>query len=153
MPYCDDCGCALLIDSAVYLKLHLPIHTITGDFWSRNHFHVHFWQDTFGFPAWYREDEDVSGFLFRCISLEFHPRDSPHTEIPDDRRINLVFFLIMYYYARKFEILKFELAKIPKIYKSGLVMFFLVVALQNMFSYSQLKLPKYIVFYLSDTPR
>ena len=140
MPYCDDCGCALLIDSAVYLKLHLPIHTITGDFWSRNHFHVHFWQDTFG-------------FLFRCISLEFHPRDSPHTEIPDDRRINLVFFLIMYSYARKFEILKFELAKIPKIYKSGFVMFFLVVALQNMFSYSQLKLPKYIVFYLSDTPR
>ena len=29
----------------------------------------------------------------------------------------------MYFYARKFEILKFELAKVAKIYASGFVMF------------------------------
>ena len=51
----------------------------------------------------------------------------------------------MYYYASKFEILKFELAKITKIYVSGFVMFFVIAALQSMFSYSPLKLLGYIV--------
>ena len=41
----------------------------------------------------------------------------------------------MYYYARKFEILKFELAKIAKIYVSGFVII-CILALQSMFSYS-----------------
>ena len=51
----------------------------------------------------------------------------------------------MYYFARKFKILKFELAKIAKIYASGFVMFFVIVALLSMFSYSPLKLLGYIV--------
>ena len=51
----------------------------------------------------------------------------------------------MYYYARKFEILKFELVKVAKIYASGFVMFFVIVALQSMFSYSPLKLLGYII--------
>ena len=58
--------------------------------------------------------------------------------------ITVVSFFIIYYYARKFEILKFELAKIAKIYVSGFVMFFVIVALQSMFSYSPLKLLVYI---------
>ena len=59
--------------------------------------------------------------------------------------ITVVSFFIMYYYARKLEILKFEVAKIAKIYASGFVMFFVIVALQSMFSYSPLKLLGYIV--------
>ena len=59
--------------------------------------------------------------------------------------ITVVSFFIMYYYARKFEILKFELAKMAKIYVSGFVMFFVIVALQSMFPYSPLKLLGYIV--------
>ena len=59
--------------------------------------------------------------------------------------ITVVSFFIMYYYARKFEILKFELAKMAKIYVSGFVMFFVIVAFQSMFSYSPLKLLGYIV--------
>ena len=43
----------------------------------------------------------------------------------------------MYYYARKFEILKFELAKIAEIYASGLVMSFVIAALQRMSPYSR----------------
>ena len=60
-----------------------------------------------------------------------------------------VSFFIMYYYARKFEILKFELAKIAKIYASGFAMFFVIVVLQSMFSYSPLKLLVYIVLGLA----
>ncbi|MDA8055099.1 MAG: polysaccharide biosynthesis C-terminal domain-containing protein [Thermoplasmatales archaeon] len=59
--------------------------------------------------------------------------------------ISVVSFFIVYYYARKFEILKFEVAKITKIYASGFVMFFVIVELQSMFSYSPLKLLGYIV--------
>ena len=51
----------------------------------------------------------------------------------------------MYYYAMKSEILKFELTKIAKIYASGFVMSFVIVALQSMFSCSPLKLLGYIV--------
>ena len=54
--------------------------------------------------------------------------------------ITVVSFFIMYYYARKFEILKFEVAKIAEIYASGLVMFVVIVALQSMSPYSPLKL-------------
>ena len=129
MSYCDDSGCPLLIDSAVHLKLRLPSRIITGDFWSRNHFHVHFWKDAFGFPTGYREDGDVSGFLFRCISLEFHPRDSPHTEIPDDRCINWVIFhnsgIPLHYVLLCKEVRNTEIRveKISKIYATGFVMF------------------------------
>ena len=59
--------------------------------------------------------------------------------------ITVVSFFILYHYARKFEILKFELAKITKIYVSGFVMFFIIVALQSMFPYSPLLLLGYIV--------
>lgn len=52
----------------------------------------------------------------------------------------------MYYYARKFEILKFELVKIAEIYASGFVMFFVIVALQSMFSYSPLKLLGFAIY-------
>ncbi len=37
--------------------------------------------------------------------------------------ITVVSFFIMYYYAKKFKILKFELAKIAEIYASGFVIF------------------------------
>ena len=37
--------------------------------------------------------------------------------------ITVVSFFIMYYYGRKFEILKFGVAKIAEIYASGFVMF------------------------------
>ena len=37
--------------------------------------------------------------------------------------ITVVSFFIMSYYARKLEILKFELAKVAEIYASGFVMF------------------------------
>jgi len=46
--------------------------------------------------------------------------------------ITVVSFFIMYYYARKFKILKFKLAKIADIYASGFVMSFVIVALQRM---------------------
>ena len=46
----------------------------------------------------------------------------------------------MYYYAKKFKILKFDLAKIAKIYASGFAISFVIVALQSMFFYSPLKL-------------
>ncbi|MFG1445708.1 MAG: oligosaccharide flippase family protein [Thermoplasmatales archaeon] len=59
--------------------------------------------------------------------------------------ITVVSFFIMYYYARKFEILKFEIAKIAKIYASGFVMFFIIFELQNILRYSPLKLLGYIV--------
>ena len=59
--------------------------------------------------------------------------------------ITVVSFFIMYYYARKFEILKFEVAKIDKIYASGFVMFFVIFELQNILLYSPLKLLGYIV--------
>ena len=51
----------------------------------------------------------------------------------------------MYYYAKKFKIRKFELAKIAEIYGSGFVMSFVIVALQSMFFYSPLKLFWYMV--------
>ena len=59
--------------------------------------------------------------------------------------ITVVSFFIVYYYAMKSEILKFELVKMAKIYASVFVMFFVIVALQSMFSYSPLKLLRYIV--------
>jgi hypothetical protein len=51
----------------------------------------------------------------------------------------------MYYYARKFKILKFKLAKIAEIYASGFVMSFVIVALQRIPPYSPLKLFGYMV--------
>ena len=59
--------------------------------------------------------------------------------------ITVVSFFIMYYYAKKFKILKFELAKIAEIYASGFVMSFVIVTLQGMFFYSPLKLFWYMV--------
>jgi O-antigen/teichoic acid export membrane protein len=46
--------------------------------------------------------------------------------------ITVASFFIMYYYAKKFKILKFELVKITEIYSSGFVMFLIIVALQRM---------------------
>lgn len=54
--------------------------------------------------------------------------------------IYAVSFFIMYYYARKFDVLKFEGIKIAKIYLSGFVMFFVILTLQDKFPYSPLKL-------------
>ena len=59
--------------------------------------------------------------------------------------INAVSFFILYYYARKFDVLKFEGIKIAKIYISGFVMFFVVMVLQDVFLYSPLKLFLYII--------
>ena len=59
--------------------------------------------------------------------------------------ITVVSFFIMYYYAKKFKILKFELAKIAEIYASGVVMSFVMVTLQGMFFSSPLKLFWYMV--------
>ena len=44
-----------------------------------------------------------------------------------------------------FEIPEFELAKIAKIYESGFVMFFVILGLQELFLYSQLKLLAHIL--------
>ena len=59
--------------------------------------------------------------------------------------INVVSFFILYYYARKFDILKFEGIKMAKIYISGFVMFFVILVLQDVFLYSPLKLFLYII--------
>ena len=52
----------------------------------------------------------------------------------------------MYYYARKFEILKFELVKMAEIYALEFVMFFVILGLQELFPYSQLKLLASILY-------
>jgi O-antigen/teichoic acid export membrane protein len=54
--------------------------------------------------------------------------------------IGAVSFIILYYYARKFDLLKFERLKMVKIYVSAFVMFLVVFVLQRMFLYSPLKL-------------
>lgn len=59
--------------------------------------------------------------------------------------VNVVSFFIMYYYARKFDVLKFEGIKLAKIYISGFVMFSIILELQNLFLYSPLKLLAYIL--------
>lgn len=58
--------------------------------------------------------------------------------------VTAVSFFITYYYARKFDVLKFEGLKIVKIYTSAVVMFFAVFELQRLFLYSPLKLFLYI---------
>ena len=59
--------------------------------------------------------------------------------------INVVSFFVMYYYTKKFNILKFEGIKLAKIYVAGFVMFFVILGLQELFLYSPLKLLGYIV--------
>ncbi|MEM3859812.1 MAG: oligosaccharide flippase family protein [Candidatus Micrarchaeaceae archaeon] len=59
--------------------------------------------------------------------------------------ISAVSFFIMYYYAKKFGILKFEGIKIGKIYISAAVMFIVVFTLERMLPYSPLKLLLLIV--------
>jgi O-antigen/teichoic acid export membrane protein len=59
--------------------------------------------------------------------------------------ISAVSFVIMYYYARKFGVLKFEGKKIAKIYASAFIMFFVVFIVQRMLLYSPLRLIFYIV--------
>ena len=59
--------------------------------------------------------------------------------------VSVVSFFIMYYYARKYDIQKFEGIKIAKIYAAGFIMFFVILELQRVFLYSPLKLFIYIV--------
>ena len=59
--------------------------------------------------------------------------------------INAVSFFILYYYTRKFNVLKFEGIKIAKIYISGFAMFFVILVLQDVFHYSPLKLFLYMI--------
>ena len=59
--------------------------------------------------------------------------------------LSVVSFAILYYYARKFEILKFERTKIAKIYLSAFLMFLVINTLQRMLPYSPLKLLLFII--------
>jgi O-antigen/teichoic acid export membrane protein len=59
--------------------------------------------------------------------------------------ITIVSFFVMYYYARKYDILKFEGIKLTKIYTAGFVMFFIILGLQKLFLYSPLKLLAFIM--------
>ena len=59
--------------------------------------------------------------------------------------ITIVSFLVTYYYAKKYDVLRFEMTKIAKIYTAGFVMFFIIFALQTVFLYSPLKLFAYIL--------
>ncbi|MCL4447492.1 MAG: flippase [Thermoplasmatales archaeon] len=54
--------------------------------------------------------------------------------------ISAVSFVIMYYYARKFDTLKFEGRKVAKIYLSATVMFIVILLLQAAIHYSPLRL-------------
>lgn len=58
----------------------------------------------------------------------------------------------MYYYARKYDTLKFEGIKIAKIYVAGFIMFFVIFGLQKLFLYSLLKLLAYNLLGLAIYP-
>lgn len=58
--------------------------------------------------------------------------------------ISGVSFFITYYYAKKFDILRFERVKMTKIYLSAFLMFLVVVTFERMLPYSPLKLLLFI---------
>ena len=84
----------------------------------------------------------ISNFI---ISILLIPRYQMMGASIGSSSISAVSFFILYYYARKFDVLKFEGIKIAKIYISGFAMFFVIMVLQNVFLYSPLKLFLYII--------
>ncbi len=59
--------------------------------------------------------------------------------------ISVVSFSVMYYYARKYDIIKFKWIKVTKIYAAGFIMFLIIFGLQKLFLYSPLRLLIYIL--------
>ena len=59
--------------------------------------------------------------------------------------VSAVSFFVMYFYSRKFDILRFEKAKMAKIYFSAFVMFLITALLGRVYPYSPLKLLLFIL--------
>jgi O-antigen/teichoic acid export membrane protein len=59
--------------------------------------------------------------------------------------VSCVSFLVMYFYSKKFDILRFESVKIAKIYLSAFTMFLITALLVKAFPYSPLKLLLFIL--------
>ena len=54
--------------------------------------------------------------------------------------MNAVNFIIVYYYARKYEIVNYDIIRIAKIWVASLIMFVLVIAFQRFISYSMINI-------------
>ena len=149
--YGDVNGYAVAIDSAVHLKLLLPVCISTCDFGlviismftSGNILSVTL--QGIRKTKIFLISSSAALFSDFILSVFLIPKYQMIGASIGYSSITVVSFLIMYYYARKFEILKLEVAKMAKICASGFVMFFVIVVLQSMFSYSPLKLLGYIV--------
>lgn len=88
----DACHRTILINRAAAIERGISSY-ICACYDSPNlQLQIRFGKHTLSVSPGHKEDKNISDYLFRCSFIKLHLLNSPHSKIPEDRRLHRFFF-------------------------------------------------------------